>query len=193
MTELPEATIDSVERLTRLARNAVDPAEADAYRQQRASILTEYGYTARVREEDTGDVLVCYPDEWVVDGVVRPDHVNDTDRGIEIRLSGPGNPDEWADVEAENSAVVEELRDEHGDVHAETARVLADFMGNHYAKPIAEITPEELSEFRKEYVPRNAWLTDDQRSALDTSIRLTIKHAGGRLPEEYDENESKSV
>jgi hypothetical protein len=189
MTELPESAIDSVERLTRLARNADDPAEAEAYRQQRASTLTEYGYTARVREEDTGDVLVCYPDEWVVDGVVRPDRVNNTDRGIEIRLSGPGDPDEWADVEAENSAVVEEVRDEHGDVHAGTARILADFMGNHYAKPIAEITPEELSEFCEEYVPRNAWLTDEQRSILDTSVRLTIEHAGGRFPTEFGEDE----
>lgn len=185
MTDLPESTIDAAERLTRLARNAVDPAEADAYRQQRASILAEYGYTARIRDDDTGDVLVCYPDEWVHDGVVHPDRIDDTDRGIEVRLSGPGDPDDWDEIETENSAVVEQIRDEHGDVHAETARVLADFMGNHYAKPIAEITPEELSEFREEYAPRNAWLTDEQRAVFDTSIRLTITHAGGQLPAEH--------
>ena len=177
MPDLPADIQEEVERLTRLARQAVDEGAAAAYRDQRAALLADHDYEARIREEDTGDVLVCYPSEWVEDGVIQPDVVEDTDRGVEIRLSGPGDPDEWAEVEDRNGAVVERVRAEHGDAHAATARALADFMGNHYAKPIAEATPEELAEFREEYFPRNAWPTDRQRELLDESVQLAVEKA----------------
>src|SRR6056297_3040620 len=117
MPELPADTQDEVERLTRLARNAVDEGAAAAYRDQRAALLDDHDYESRIREEDTGDVLVCYPAEWVADGVIQPEKVDDTDRGVEIRLSGPGDPDAWDDVEAENRAVVERVRADHGEAH----------------------------------------------------------------------------
>jgi len=177
MPDLPADTQDEVERLTRLARNAVDEGAAAAYRDQRAALLDDHDYESRIREEDTGDVLVCYPAEWVADGVIQPEKVDDTDRGVEIRLSGPGDPDAWDDVEERNSAVVERVREAHGDAHAETARALADFMGNHYAKPIADATPAELAEFREEYFPRNAWPTDRQRALLEESVELTVEKA----------------
>jgi hypothetical protein len=183
MTELPEDTIEAAERLTRLAREAVDEAETAAYRADRESVLDEYGYTARVREEDTGEVLVCYPAEWVEDGVIRPERVEDTDRGVEIRLSGTADPENWASVEEQNSEVVDAVREAHGEVHGQTARALADFMGNHYGKPIADATADELREFREDYFPRNAWPTDEQRSLLEKSVRVTVKEAGGRVPE----------
>jgi len=163
-----------------MARNAVDEAEATAYREERADLLARYDYTARVREDDTGDVLVCYPAEWVEDGVIRPKRVEDTARGVEVRLSGTGDPDEWDTIAERNDAVVEAVREEHGKVHAATARNLADFMGNHYAKPIAEATPDELVEFHEEYFIRNAWPTEAQQSALEKSIRLTVEAADGR-------------
>ncbi|WP_277540491.1 DUF7108 family protein [Haloarcula laminariae] len=177
MPDLPADTRDEVERLTRLARQAVDEGAAAAYRDQRAALLDDHDYDARIREEDTGDVLVCYPSEWVEDGVIRPDRVEDTDRGVEIRLSGPGDPDEWDEVEARNRAVVEAVRDDHGETHAATVRALADFMGNHYAKPIAEATPDELAEFREEYFQRNVWPTEEQRELLDDSVQLAIEKA----------------
>jgi len=183
MTDLPDETIEEAERLTRLAREAVDDAEAAAYREDRAALLDEYGYTSRIREEDTGEVLVCYPDEWVEDGVIRPERVEDTDRGVEIRLSGTGDPDEWDAVEERNREVVAAVRERHGDVHGATARALADFMGNHYGKPIADATAGELREFREEYFPRNAWPSDRQRSLLDESVELIVAEAGGRVPE----------
>ena len=183
MTELSEATLAEVERLTRLAREAVDEAEATAYREDRAALLNRNGYTARVREEDTGEVLVCHPDEWVEDGIIRPERVEDIDRGVEIRLSGPGDPEEWEAVEEQNRAVVAAVRKEHGEVHGENALALADFMGNHYGKPIADATADELREFREEYFPRNAWPTDRQRSLLAESVRVTVEEAGGRVPE----------
>jgi len=177
MTDLPADTVDEAERLTRLAREAVDDDEAAAYTEQRAALLAQHDYTARVREDDTGDVLVCHPQEWVEDGVIRPDLVEDTDRGVERRLSGPGEPDEWDDVDAANRAVVETVTDEHGEIHGATAEALADFMGNHYAKRIAAATPDELEEFRTDYFPRNAWPTDHQRELLDESVSLTVETA----------------
>ncbi|QIO22320.1 rnhA operon protein [Haloarcula sp. JP-L23] len=184
MTDLPSETVDEVERLTRLAREAVDEDEAAAYRAERAALLDERGYTSRIREEDTGEVIVCHPAEWVEDGVIRPDRVEDTDRGVEVRLSGPEAPDEWDAVEEQNRRVVDAVRADHGDVHGATADALADFMGNHYAKPIADATTDELREFREEYFQRNVWPTDEQRALLEESIRVTVEKAGGRLPEQ---------
>ncbi|WP_276271041.1 DUF7108 family protein [Haloarcula litorea] len=182
MTDLPAETVTEVERLTRLAREAVDEGAAAAYREERASLLADHGYTARIREGDTGDVLVCYPTDWVEDGVVRPDRIDDTDRGVEVRLSGPGDPDEWDEVEERNRAVAERVAAEHGDPHGTTAHALADFMGNHYGKPIAEATEDELAEFREEYFPRNAWPTERQQALLEESVQLTVEEAGSRFP-----------
>ncbi|WP_336337718.1 DUF7108 family protein [Haloarcula brevis] len=183
MTDLPTDVTEEAERLTRLARDAVDEAEAEAYRTERDDMLAEYDYTARIRNDDTGDVLVCHPVDWVDDGVIRPERVDDIDRGVERRLSGPGDPDAWAEIDAENRAVVEAVTDAHGETHGANAELLADFMGNHYAKHISDATPAELAEFRDDYVPRNAWPTEDQQTVLEESIRLAVEEAGGRVPE----------
>ncbi|MFT4923432.1 MAG: hypothetical protein ACI8XM_002658, partial [Haloarculaceae archaeon] len=92
--DLPDEVTDEAERLTRLAREAIDDNEAAAYRESRDDLVEEYGFTARVREDDR-DTLVLYPSEWVVDGVVHPDRVEDVDRGVERPLEGPGEPEEW--------------------------------------------------------------------------------------------------
>ncbi|MFB6222516.1 MAG: rnhA operon protein [Haloarcula sp.] len=183
MTDLPTDVTERAERLTRLAREAVDDAEADAYRGERNDLLAEYDYTARIREEKTGEVLVCHPDEWVEEGVIRPDRIDDIDRGVEIQLSGPGDPDVWKEIDEQNRAVVDAVADAHGSVHGANASALADFMGNHYAKLISEATADELREFREEYFSRNAWPTDEQRSVVEQSVRLTVEEAGGRLPD----------
>ena len=177
MSDLPSEVLDEAERLTVLAREAVDDRERDAYIAERASLLADYEYTARVREEDTGDVLVCHPAEWVVDGVIRPDRVDDIDRGVERRLSGPGDPDEWDAVDEANRAVAAAVAEAHGPVHGATATALADFMSNHYAKRIDEATPGELDEFKAEYFPRNAWPTSEQRELLDDSVALAVEKA----------------
>ncbi|WP_424003102.1 DUF7108 family protein [Haloarcula salina] len=179
MTDLSADVIDRAERLTRLAREAVDDAEAEAYRAERTECLSEHGYTARIRSEDTGEVLVCHPREWVEDGVIRPERIDDVDRGVEVQLSGPGDPDEWETVDERNRAVVDAVTEDHGEVHGANAAALADFMGNHYAKPIADATPDELREFREEYFPRNAWPTNDQRAVLERSVELTVDAAAG--------------
>jgi hypothetical protein len=179
--ELPGDVVDAAERLTRLARNAVDEDEADAYRERRASVLDDHDFTARVRDED--DTLVLHPEEWVEDGVVRVERVEDTDRAVEISLSGPGDADQYDAVEAHNASLVRDVESEHGAVHAANARAFADFMGNHYVRKVETATRDEIAEFLEEYYPRNAWPSKKQRSVADESLALLFEAADEDLPE----------
>lgn len=168
---------NTVRRLTRAARRAENPAVAATYRTRRDELLTAAGYSARVREDATGTTLVCYPQEWLDDGTVVTDRIDDLDRAIEVSLSGVGDPDNWADIAAANDRVVERVRKQHGSPHDRTAAALAAFASNHYAKPIDALTTAEVEEFKSEYFPRNAWPTDAQRAALEESIQYTRRIA----------------
>ncbi|WP_166035542.1 DUF7108 family protein [Halorussus pelagicus] len=175
--ELPRETVERAERLTRLARDAVDDAEAEAYREERSELLDDHEFRARVREEDPGETLVLHPDEWLEDGLIRTERIEDTDRAVEISLSGPGDPDEWESVEQHNRDIAARVREVHGDVHGDNAAAFADFMGNHYARPVESATSDELSEFFSEYFPRNAWPTEKQRKTVQESIDLVFEVA----------------
>lgn len=174
-TELPEAVIDEAEQLTRQARKAVDPNEVQAYREARSELLAEYDYRARVREEDRA-VLVCHPDEWLEDGTVVPERIDDLDRGIERPLEGAGDPDDWETVQAHNEEIVADIEAAHGEAHAANAQALAEFMSNHYAKPIDEASEAEFAEFLSEYYPRNVWPTDEQKAVVEQSVQLVREH-----------------
>ena len=102
--ELPDDVAARARTLTRRMREAVDDEERAAYREERADLLAEHGYVSRVREDDTGETLVLYPEEWVDDGVVQVDRIEDTDRAVERSLSGVGSAN-WETVEAHNRAV----------------------------------------------------------------------------------------
>jgi hypothetical protein len=166
--ELPDSVVREAERLTRLARNAVDPAEAAAYERDRAELLSGHGFTARLREDDA--TLVLHPSEWVADGTVRLDRVEETDRAVEVPLTGAGDDDAWASVESHNAALVDAVADDHGDVHAANVRSFADFMGNHYARRIEDASVDHVTEFLEEYYPRNAWPTEAQRAVVEESL-----------------------
>lgn len=168
---LPPELRDTVRRLTRAARRADDPEDATAYRKRRDRLLDEREFTARIREEPTGDTLVCYPQEWIVDGTVETDAIDDPDRAVELRLSGVGDPDDWERVAASNERIAQTVGDRYGSVHGETAAALAAFASNHYAKPIEALTETELDEFRSDYFVRNSWPTAEQQAALEESIR----------------------
>jgi hypothetical protein len=170
--ELPADVREEVERLTRLARNSVDDGAATAYREGRDELLAEHGFVARVREDKVGETLVCYPEEWVADGVVQIERIEDTDRAAEISLEGPGDPENWDAVDEHNRELVADVEAEHGEVHAETADAFADFIANHYAKRIEAATEQEIEEFLTEYFPRNAWPSEDQRERAERSVRL---------------------
>jgi hypothetical protein len=178
---LPEDVVQRAEQLTRRAREAVDENEAAAYRAEREELLAEHDYRARIREEEN-DVLVMYPDEWLDDGVVQLDAVEDLDRGIERPLEGPGDADHWEAVESHNRGLAERVEAAYGEVHGANAHALADFMSNHYAKQIEQATGEELAEFVEEYFPRNAWPSDEQKAVVDASLEYVFESVNAEPP-----------
>ncbi|ELY56951.1 DUF7108 family protein [Natronococcus jeotgali] len=180
--ELPDDVIDEAERLTRLARTATDENERAARLERRDDLLDEHEFTARVRDDEDA-TLVLHPAEWHEDGVIRTDRIEDIDRAIEIRLEGTENPDDWRAVDERNRELAAAVRERRGDVHGDNADALAAFFGNHYAKPIASATPAELEEFRTEYFVRNAWPSEDQREAIEESIRLVFEAIDEPHPE----------
>ena len=182
MGELPADVVEEAERLTRLARDAVDPAEADAHRERRDEILTEHEFAARIRAEDTRSVLVLYPDAWLADGSIAVERIEDIDRAVEIPLDGPGEPEDWDAVDEHNRALAGTVGDEHGDVHGANAVAFADFMSNHYARPMESATAAEIEEFLSEYFLRNAWPSSEQKAVVDRSVRLVFDVADERVP-----------
>jgi len=182
MSELPDDTIQEAERLTRLAGRVVDRNEAEAYREERDRLLAEYGFVARVRSEETRDVLVFYPDEWVEDDAVRTDRIEDLSRAVERTLSGPDDEDRWEEVDAHNRELVAEIDQRADAVHAANADAFADFMANHYVRPMESATPAEVREFLTEYFPRNAWPTARQKAAVEESLRVVFRVAGREPP-----------
>jgi hypothetical protein len=167
---LPADVVARAVTLTRQIRRTVDDDERAAVTAERDRMLAAHGYVARVREDDAGKTLVLYPDEWVDDGVVRVDRVEDPGRAVERSLSGVGS-DDWDAVETHNRRLAERVAEVHGDPHGATAHAYADFMSNHYAKRVEAASPAERREFREEYFPRNAWPTEAQREAVEESLR----------------------
>ena len=175
---LPVDVVTRVLTLTRRMRRAVEEDEQAAYCEERDRLLAAHDYLARVREDDTGETLVLYPAEWTADGVVRVDRVDEPDRAVERPLSGVGT-DDYEAVETHNRRVADRVAEVHGDPHGATAHAFADFASNHYAKCVERVTPAERREFREEYFPRNAWPTEDQRAAVEESLRRVEEIAAG--------------
>jgi len=180
--DLPDEVVSEAERLTRLARQAGDDAAAAAYRDRRDDLLADHGFTPRIREDDPGETLVLYPAEWVDEGTIRTDRIDDLDRAAEVSLSGPGDPEEWERVDEHNRELVAAVREAHGDVHGDNAAALADFAGNHYAKEVESLTAAELREFVEDYYRRNVWAPEDRRAVVEESVRLVYEAAGVQAP-----------
>jgi hypothetical protein len=192
--DVPKDAVDEAERLTRLARNATDPDAADLYRRRRDELAADNDYTPRIREED--DTLVLYPSEWMEDGTVQLGRIEETDRAVEVSLSGPGDADRFDEIEAANDAIVDRIESEHGPDHAANVRAFADFMSNHYVRRVTDATDAEREEFRTEYYPRNAWPSADQRELLDRSLALVgaidEEEIGDEIDDEADDGTEKS-
>lgn len=182
---LPDSVISEAERLTRLAQRAGDPAEATAYREQRAETLAEYEYTARIREED--DTLVLYPTEWLDGDTVVVERIEDTDRAVERPLSATAGEGSWAAINEHNTAVVERVAEEYGEIHAANATAFVEFLGNHYLRRVEETTPEMLAEFKTEYYPRNVWPDENQQAAIDDSLEYLFAVVDTDCPESVSE------
>ncbi len=182
MAELPTHVIETAERLTRLARRAVDENEAAAYRRERDETLDEYGFVARVREEDTRAVLVCHPDEWIEAGTVRTERIEDIGRAVERPLEGTGEAGDYERVERHNRQIAATVEEIAGRPHGANADAFADFMSNHYVRRVESASVNELREFLTDYYPRNAWPTDEQRERVEESLRLVFEAADSSVP-----------
>lgn len=184
--ELPPSVINEALRLTRLARRAPEhPQEsgpkdrawgkaAGQYRDERDMLLDSYEYRAHVREDDRGATLVCYPAEWLRAGQVDLDAVEDTDRAVERRLEGAGEPGTWEPVSTHNEAIADRVADRYGEPHAATARAFARFMSSHRVRRIGTATGDDILGFVDEFFPRNTWPDERQQAAVMRSLRLTL-------------------
>lgn len=187
--QLPESVVDEAVRLTRLAERAPESAppgafgeettlsEADRYRRERTELLREQEFRARLREDDSGLTLVCYPAEWLQNGEIDLAAVEDTDRAIERRIDGTGGSDTWEPVAEHNREVATAVASRYGDPHARTARSFGRFMASHRVRRVETATAEDILEFVEEFFPRNTWPTDAQQAVVMRSIRLTIAAA----------------
>ena len=184
MSELPDDIVEDATRLTRLARQVGDPAEADAYRERRDDQLAKHEFTARVREDD--ETLVLYPDEWLDDGTVVLERIEDTDRAVEQSLVA-SNEGSWDEIEAHNRAIVDRVEAEYGSPHVETVRAFADFMSNHYLGRIDNATDDQREEFTREYFVRNAWPSKKQREVVETSLSYITAVSDADCPSQPSE------
>jgi len=172
MPDLPERVIDVAHAATRAARRGThdDPA---ALRRRREALLARYGYRARVREDEQGPVLVCYPAGWIEDGTVQPEAIDSTAAAVERPLWGAAD-DEWDAIAAHNRSLAERVEQRHGQVHGQNAATFGTYMANHHEARIEHATAAQIETFLAEYFPRNAWPSADQEAAVETSIELLL-------------------
>lgn len=174
--EIPEEVIAEAERLTRLIKTTEDDEETDLYLDQRDDLLAEYEFVARIREED--DTLVCYPADWLDEtGTVRIHEIENTNRAVEVPFAGPGEQGDYDFAATHNADLAERVRETHGQIHGANADAFAEFMSNHYARPMETASPDERAEFVTSYFPRNAWPSDEQREVVERSLDLIIETA----------------
>lgn len=176
----PDPVIETAVALTRAIRRGTHP-DPERLRERRECFLGRYGYGARVREEDP-PVLVCYPAEWLDDsGTLRFDAIDSTDEAIERPLYG-GSEDEWDAVVTHNYRLAERVGETHGSLQGENAHAFATYMANHHASRVEAATADQVQTFLEEYYPRNAWVSSDARTVLESSLMNLFAVAGARYP-----------
>ncbi|MFB6109447.1 MAG: rnhA operon protein [Halodesulfurarchaeum sp.] len=186
MPELPDHVLETAKAFTRAARRGTHP-DGTALRERRGELLDEYGYTARVREDDSGPVLVCHPADWVEDGVLQPDAMDATENAVERPLRGTAVGDGWAAIDAHNRDLAGRVADRYGEPHGANAEAFAVYMANHHAEPIEAATSGQVRDFLEEYFPRNAWPDEAQAAVVETSIERLFAVAGEPMPLDIDE------
>ena len=175
-TEQPPAALR--ERLKELAIQEVNTEDSDTQaklQQQRCALLEEIEWESRIRNDSGEPVLVCYPQQWTVDGTIDPDAINSIDRAVEIPLRQ--SPDSWEAIAEHNETVAILVNEEYGEIHGENAAAFATFMNNHRAKPIEDASDETIEEFVREYYPRNAWPSKEAVPLVRESIEATLEIA----------------
>lgn len=159
-----------VEEVIRLTREAL--AGDEEARMERDEFVQRHGYRARYREDDR--VLVLYPDDWVEDGEVVLDEVEDVDRALEVDLE---REMEWRDAHRENEEVLREFEERFDDWQAYNARAFTEFLENHYSTSIHGATERLVEEFLGEYYPRNVWPPEEAEGCVEESVELLLETA----------------
>ncbi len=172
MAELPDHAIQTAVRLAR----AVAEGTSDASDRLEAHVAA-YGFSYRIREDQEGPMLVCYPASWVVDGVLDHSAIDSLADAIERPLY-PISPDSWAVVDAHNRAVAEAVATSYGNAHGDNAAAFAAYMSNHHARRVGVATPADVETFLTDYYPRNVWPGAKARTVVEESVTLTVRADG---------------
>lgn len=186
MPEIPRAVVETARAMTRAVRRGTH-ADPESLRRRREQLLARYGYAGRVREEESGPVLVCYPADWVEDGVYQPEAVTSTDEAVERSLWSTDRDDDWETVAAHNRDLAATVRDRHGEVHGANAAAFGIYMANHHAVRVEAATAEQVRDFLEEYYPRNAWPSTEEAAAVRQSLERLFAAAGEPFPLEAPE------
>lgn len=175
---LPEAVRDRVLAIARQERSAPE-SRRQVLEHRRGALLADHGYASRIRRDEDGAVLVCYPDDWLEAGTVDTDRIEDLDRAIELPLDRGDQDADWAEIAAANEAIADRVNAEHGQVHGANAARFVAFMNDHRGRKVETATEADIEEFLTEYYPRNAWPNDRERAAVESSIEKLLALANG--------------
>lgn len=181
MPNLSAAVFETARAMTRAARRATH-ANPRVIRERREALLDRNDYTARVREEKSGPVLVCYPDAWVENGEFQPDRLKSTENAVEAPLYSGPDGDGWAAIKAHNEEIAETVAEQFGEPHGANAAAFGTYMANHHAARIEAATATDVKAFLGEYFPRNAWPSATQADAIETSLEAVFEVAGEPAP-----------
>lgn len=160
------AWVDEVVELARPALGGGDLSEA-------REAAGQHGFGVRLRDT----VLVLYPEDWLEDGVVRPDV--DVDRAFEVDLADTADRQR---ARERNEKLLGEFESsvERGtvdDVAVEdvvfNVRRFAEFCANHHGVAVDE-AGDVVEEFVSDYYVRNVWASESQREALVASLDVVF-------------------
>ena len=163
-----ELPADVREEAVAVARRIGNAEEAESVL---TGLLEPYGFVPRIREDDSGPVLICYPADWRQDEEVHVNAIDDIDRAVELPLSGPAD-EEWERIVERNRQIVDRVTERYGEVHGANVRAFATFMNNHRARPIDHASDGDVDEFLTEYYPRNVWPSESEAAVVEKSIEL---------------------
>lgn len=186
MPDLPDPVFEAARAMTRTIRRGTHPDSATV-RERRDTLLDRYGFAARVREDESGPVLVCYPDHWLEGGTFQPGKLESTENAVEGPLYSVPDGDSWAAIEAHNAALAERVADQFGEPHGTNAESFGTYMANHHAAHVEAATATEIEDFLGEYFPRNAWPSRVEAAAVESSLERLFDVAGEPFPQERDE------
>lgn len=167
--EFAEDAVERIRELTRHIRKADGRETIRDLNRRRERLLTAMGAHLHVRD-DAPPVLVLSPDDWVDDGTVHPDRIDDRSRACEVPLDPEAEPATWEAVMEANMAVAEAVERRHGPDHGANAEALAAYLSNHHLRRIDAATEAELRTFLTEYYPRNVWPTSHQAAIVRASV-----------------------